>query len=235
MIDLTQINLEDVKFKLYERLKPSGWADKLKTFILSDAFDSILMQLLSEVKANDRFTPTLKQVFRAFEECPYDDLKVVMIGQDPYSQVNVADGIAYSANNGTFTPPALRFIFKEIEATVYPKGGYIWNTDLARWSNQGILLINTAFTTPIGKIGKHYAIWHPFIAFLLDILSSHKPGITYVFMGKVAKEWAEYIPDNNNKLYTTHPSSASHTLKEHWDSDDLFNKINEFLIHKITW
>lgn len=76
------INLDDIKAKLYEKLKPSGWGDKLKTFIMSDDFDKILRKLSSEVKDGQRFTPVLKQVFRAFEECPYKDLKVVMIGQD---------------------------------------------------------------------------------------------------------------------------------------------------------
>lgn len=76
------VNLDEIKAKLYEKLKPSGWGDKLKTFIMSDDFDKILRKLLAEVKDGQRFTPVLKQVFRAFEECPYKDLKVVMIGQD---------------------------------------------------------------------------------------------------------------------------------------------------------
>jgi uracil DNA glycosylase len=79
---LSTVNLEEVKTKLYEKLKPSGWGDKLKTFILSDDFDKILQYLLNESKSGKHFTPVLKQVFRAFEECPYNELKVVMIGQD---------------------------------------------------------------------------------------------------------------------------------------------------------
>jgi len=76
------VNLQDVQQKLYERLKPSGWADKLKMFLLSDDFSRILKRLYDEATAGKRFTPQLKQVFRAFEECPYKDLKVVIIGQD---------------------------------------------------------------------------------------------------------------------------------------------------------
>lgn len=77
-----EVNLDEVKMKLYDRLKLSGWGDKLRTFILSDAMDSILAQLLKEAREGERFTPPLKSVFRAFEECPYKDLKVVIIGQD---------------------------------------------------------------------------------------------------------------------------------------------------------
>mgnify|MGYP003648314847 CR=1 FL=1 len=82
MRQLNTINLEDIKIKLYEKLKPSGWGDKLKTFILSEDFDKILMALLKDAQEGKRFTPQIKQLFRAFEECPYNELKVVMIGQD---------------------------------------------------------------------------------------------------------------------------------------------------------
>ena len=79
---MSGVNLEDVQQKLYEKLVPSGWGNKLKTFILSDDFRSILETLLQESQAGNRFTPVIKQLFRAFEECPYDDLKVVVINQD---------------------------------------------------------------------------------------------------------------------------------------------------------
>ncbi len=76
------VNLEDVKIKLYNKLKPSGWGDKLKTFLMSSDFDKILVSLMTETQQGKRFTPPLKQVFRAFEECPYNKLSIVMIGQD---------------------------------------------------------------------------------------------------------------------------------------------------------
>ena len=82
MSNLESVNIQEVQAKLYERLKPSGWGDKLKGFLLSDDFNRILSTLLIEAKDGKRFTPVVKQLFRAFEECPYDKLKVVMIGQD---------------------------------------------------------------------------------------------------------------------------------------------------------
>jgi uracil-DNA glycosylase len=82
MSTLPNVNLEEVRAKLYERLKESGWGDKLKTFFLSNDFKNILDTLLKERNESKRFTPPLKQVFRAFECCPLKDLKVVMIGQD---------------------------------------------------------------------------------------------------------------------------------------------------------
>lgn len=242
---LETVNLPEIRQKLYERLKPSGWANKLKTFLLSDDFDKILKQLLKEAKEGRRFTPLVRQIFRAFEECPYDKLQVVIMGQDPYPHPPreeggppVADGIAFSCSNTGKPEASLRYIFKEIEDTIYPDG-YTWDPDLARWSNQGVLLLNVALTTTIGSVGQHYKLWQPFLAFLFDILMYHNPGIVYVFMGKEAQKWMGSIPDNNWKLKCSHPASAAHNNAERWDSGDIFNEINRILNKnnntKINW
>jgi uracil-DNA glycosylase len=223
--------------KLYERLKPSGWGDKLKTFILSDDFEKILKKLLAEARDGQRFTPVLKQVFRAFEECPYDKLKIVMMGQDPYAYppklgalLPTADGIAFSCANTGKPEASLRYMFKEIEDTVYPLEGYTWDPDLKRWSNQGMLIINCAFTTTLNKVGTHYALWQPFLAFLFDVLTFQNSGLIYMFLGKKAQEWAESVPENNFKLIASHPASAAHQELEKWDSQDIFNKVS-----KLAW
>ena len=235
---LNEINLSEVKDKLYEKLKPSGWGDKLKTFIVSDDFDKILKFLLAEAQAGKRFTPVLKQVFRAFEQCQFKDLKVVMVGQDPYPHIGVADGIAFSCSNLGVVQPSLKFMFKEIENTVYPDG-YRWDPDLTRWSNQGVLLLNSSLTTTIGKVGQHYVIWQPFIAFLFDLLSHHYPNLVYVFMGKKAQEYMDYVTDTSVKIITSHPASAAHQQSERWESNDMFNKVNQKLkdqnLKTIVW
>lgn len=239
MSNLESVNLEEVQMKLYERLKPSGWGDKLKGFLLSDDFHKILKSLLAEARDNRRFTPVIKQLFRAFEECPYRDLKVVMIGQDPYPYPGVADGIAFSCGNDGKVQASLRYMFKEIEDTVYPNQGYTWDPDLARWSKQGILMLNIALTTTINRVGQHYILWQPFLAYLFDILSFNNPDLVYVFMGKKAQEWAKSIPDNNWKLMCSHPASAAHQNQEKWDSGNIFNKTSDIVLkhykYKIVW
>jgi len=238
MSTLNTVNLDEIKLKLFEKLKPSGWADKLKTFIMSEDFDKILKQLLKEAQQGNRFTPVVKQLFRAFEECPYKDLKVVMIGQDPYPHINAADGIAFSCSNLNKIEASLKYMYQELESTVY-KDGFTWDPDLKRWSNQGILMLNSSLTTTINKVGQHYKIWQPFIAFVLDILMYNNPGIIYVFMGKKAQEWADSIPDNNFKIMTSHPASAAHAQLEKWDSGDMFNKVSVLVKQqfneKIVW
>ena len=232
------VDLAEVQLKLYEKLKPSGWGDKLKGFLLSDDFKSILTVLLKESKEGDRFTPVIKNLFRAFEECPYNELKIVMLGQDPYPKQNTADGISFSCSNGDI-PASLRYIFREIEDTVYPDGGYVWDPDLKRWSNQGILMLNTALTTTVNQTGRHYALWQPFIAYVLDILAFQNSGLIYAFIGKIAQKWQTSVASNNYKLLATHPASASYAGDEKWDSDDLFNKINDICYKqfktKVVW
>ncbi len=239
---MNTVNIKDTQQKLYEKLKPSGWSDKLKMFLLGDEMTVILTSLLKQSQDGNHFTPKLKQVFRAFEECPYKDLKVIVIGQDPYPWVyqgtTVADGIAFSCGNTQNLQPSLKYIFKEIEDTMHLEK-YESNPDLTRWSNQGILLLNTALTTTVNKVGVHYLVWQPFIAFLFDMLTFSNPGLIYVFLGGKAKEWSVSVPANNFKLFATHPASAAHSNLERWGSEDLFNKISELCYkqynYKIKW
>lgn len=236
---LNGVDLDQVKLKIYEKLKPSGWGDKLKTFIMSDDFSIILKYLLKDAREGKRFTPQLKQVFRAFEECPYDKLKVVMMGQDPYPYAGVADGISFSGANINKVEASLRYMFQEVQEQMYPDGGYVWDPDLKRWSNQGILMLNVAFTTTINKVGTHYLIWQPFLAFLFDVLAFQNSSLIYVFLGKKAQEWAESVPDNNWKLFASHPASAAHMDAEKWNSDQVFKKTSDLVYkaykEKIIW
>ena len=229
LLSMTTIDLEEIKIKLYQKLKPSGWADVLKTFILSDDFDKILQELLRQSQDGKRFTPMVKYLFRAFEECPYDKTNVIILGQDPYPLPNVADGIAFSCSNDNYIQPSLKFIHKEIQDTMYPGEEYNKITDLKAWSNQGVLLINTAFTTTVNKVGSHYKLWEPFMSFLLDVIQYDKPELIYAFLGKKAQEWSISIPETNDKYLRTHPASAAHNKQDSWHSDYLFKRINDSL------
>ncbi len=238
MVDLNNVDLNEVKSKLYENLKASGWGDKLKTFILSSEFQSILENLLYEAQQGKRFSPPVKQIFRAFEQCPIDKVKVVFISQDVYTQPYVADGIPFSCSNTGRPESPLKYIFKAIEDTVYTEG-YNPDPDLARWSNQGVLMLNCALTTTIHKIGAHYDLWKPFLSFLFDYLLINKPGLIYVFIGRKSEEWMDLLPEDALKLTVSHPASASYKELPFWDCKNIFNEINSMLVkqnnEKITW
>jgi len=231
-------DLKEIRTKIYESLRKSGWADKLKSHLLSEEFIETLEYLLKESLEGRRFTPKVQQMFRAFVECPYKDLKVVVIGQDPYPQPGVADGISFSCSNDGKVQASLRYMFKEIEDTVYPEG-YEWNPDLKRWANQGILMLNTALTCEIGNIGSHYKTWDPFTKFLLDVLNNSNNGLIYAFLGNKSGEWAKHVSEEHYKLFATHPASAAYKKQQVWDSNDLFNRVNHILEgnngEKIVW
>ena len=227
------MNLEEIKQKMFDKLEPSGWGRVLKSFIFSGDFDNILTRLYTLSQEDKRFTPPLKQVFRAFEECPYDKLQIVIVGQDPYPTFGVADGIAFSCGNTKQLQPSLRFILDEVNRTVYKGHPGSLAPDLTRWSNQGILMLNTALTVEVGKVGSHYDIWKQFTAYLLDWLNNYNPGLVYVYMGKKAEDWSEMTSDSNNiKYFVKHPASAAYNGSK-WNSNDLFIKIMKD--NQITW
>lgn len=229
-----KLNSQEYALKLYEMLKPSGWHDLLKGFLLSEDFTKIITTLEECVTDGKRFTPPLRQVFNAFIECPLKDTKVIILGQEPYPQIHVADGKAFSCGNTNKPEASLRYIFKAINTTVYEGKADVakFDPNLGRWSKQGVLLLNTALTTEIGKIGKHYDIWQPFITYLVDMLNNNEKVFTWVFMGKKAQELEDLVDDilNDTKiLKCSHPASAAYSKESNWDCNDVFNKINTCL------
>lgn len=224
-----KLDIEEIKDKIYAKLKPSGWARVLKSFIYSSDFDSIVLTLAKQSRDGKRFTPTMKNWFRAFEECPYDELKVVIIGQDPYPGINQADGIAFSLSEAEEMQPSLKFMLEAVNRTVYNNVNASRGMDLKRWSNQGVLLLNTALTTNIGKVGQHYLVWRPFLAYLFDWLTWNNNGLVYIYMGKKAEEWSDAVNDNNYKLFVSHPASASYNYLEQWDCKDIFQQTSDIL------
>lgn len=224
-----QINLEEIKDKLIEKLIPSGWATKLRGFLQSSDFDKVLDTLYKMRESGKRFTPPLKQVFRAFEECPTNKLKVIMIGQDPYPHFGVADGLAFSCSNTRKPQPSLQKIFEAVNTTLYYGEEFPdHDPDLTRWANQGVLLLNTALTCEIDKVGSHYPVWKEFIAYTMDIINFSDGGLIFVLMGKQAQELEGLIGEHHYIIKTTHPAYASYT-KQLWDCENMFNEINRII------
>lgn len=228
----TNIDINDLKEKLNAKLVKSGWSRVLRGFIFSSDFDNILLTLIKDSQEDRRFTPPLKYLFKAFEETPYDDLKVVMVGQDPYPGIDQSDGVAFSCSTQDKPLPSLRYILDAVNRTVY-KDEYYSGTlvstdiDLKRWSNQGILMLNSALTCTIGKPGSHSELWKPMMAYLFDYLNSYNPGLTYVFMGKKAEENSIHLGENCNKLFVSHPASAAYSHLKEWNCKDVFNNASD--------
>lgn len=230
------VDLKEIQEKLAEGLKPSGWYPLLRGFLCSSDFEKILNSLHDKRAEGKRFTPPLKQVFRAFETCPLDELKVVVIGQDPYPFKDVADGISFSCGNTGRPQASLRHIFKALDETVYKDQKVEHNPDLTRWANQGVLMLNKALTTEIDKIGVHMDIWRDFIFYVVDMLNLSRTGLVFLLMGKMAWELEDVIGESHKVIKVKHPASASYSGGT-WDCQDCFNEVNRLLTtdKKIIW
>lgn len=219
-----EIDVSLVKVKLSECFLKHDWK-VLDTFIHSIEFQIVIEELIQEHNLGYKFTPRLIESFNGIVKCPSNDVKVLMIGQDPYPQLGVADGISFSCSKKMKEQPSLKHIFNEVEK-LYPNG-YDRNPNLERWSNQGVIMLNTALTCRVGKIGSHYGIWKNFIAFFLEYINRcHKDCIT-VLLGKKAEEWNQYL-HNHDVIRVTHPASAAYSGGK-WNSNNLFGTINEKL------
>lgn len=237
-------SIAEIRSKLIEKLRPSGWAGFLKAHLQSSDFESLISFLVDEHMEGRGFTPAFKQLFRAFELCPVDQVKVVLMGQDPYPQPKVADGVAFSCSNTGKPEVSLRYILGAIEDTVpfedrAPIADEVHRFNLDRWSSQGVLVLNTALTTEIGKAGKHVQKWEPFMQYLVDMLNFQQSGLVWMLMGKQAQGYESLIGEHHAIVTSTHPAYAAYQKTAKWNCNDIFNKANTELLkykkEKIMW
>ena len=168
-----------------------------------------LIKVVNKLKTMNNFTPAFNLVFRAFKVCKYTDLKIIMLLQDPYCQKSVATGIALGNKEGTSDKnlsPSLNIVKEASINFEIPHNSIIFDPTLESWCKQGILMLNTALTTEVGKTGSHTMIWRGFISKLLRNISEYNSGIIYVLFGEQAKTFKPYIGKNNIILEEKHPS-----------------------------
>lgn len=171
--------------------------------------------------------PSKDKVFKAFTLCPYNELKVVMVGYDPYPQKDVATGVLFGNKVDTETlSPSLQVIKDSLleDSISYP---IKFDPTLESWARQGVLMLNSALTVEAYKTGSHTMLWRPFISKLLQNLSYYYPGIIYVLFGEQAKTFRPYIGTNNTILTSFHPSYFARQNKRM--SPEIFQTINKVL------
>ena len=170
------------------------------------------VKIMNWLKTTDSSTlcPSIKNVFKAFKLCSYNECKVIFVGQDPFPQKGVAQGILFG--NSSDTPedklsPSLKVVKESVINFDIPHNLITFDPTLESWAKQGILMLNSALTTEVGKVGIHTLKWRPFIGSFLKNMSEKNPGIIYVFFGSQAKSLNTYINNNNNyKLFIEHPA-----------------------------
>lgn len=154
--------------------------------------------------------PSYGDIFKAFNLCPYNDLKVVCIGQDPYPQMGIATGILFGNKCETSEDklsPSLKIIKGAVIDLEVPHNCISFDNSLEGWEKQGILMINSALTVEENKPGSHSLIWRPFISSLLTRLSEINSGIIYVLFGKQAQSFEYFINQKSNTVIkSVHPA-----------------------------
>jgi uracil-DNA glycosylase len=185
-----------------------SWKAALKEEFTSSYFLELTKFVRSQYAHNQIF-PAGKDIFNAFDCCPFDSVKVVIIGQDPYHNVGQAHGLCFSVNDGIEFPPSLVNIFKEIERDLQIKMPLSGN--LTRWAEQGVLLLNATLTVEAHKAGSHQGKgWEKFTDAAIRALNEQREGIVYLLWGNYAQQKASFVDQSRNLvLKSVHPSPLS--------------------------
>jgi len=209
-----------------------SWKEVLKEEFKKEYFQKLTNFVKEEYK-NGKIYPAGNQIFRAFNECPFDKVKVVIIGQDPYHTPGVANGLAFSVNPDKRIPPSLVNIYKELKADSNeepPRNG-----DLSRWAKQGVLLLNATLTVKESLAGSHQKKgWEQFTDAVIKILSEKKENLVFFLWGAYAQKKGLVI-DNTKHLVieSAHPSPFS--ADRGFFGSKPFSRANEHLkTHKIS-
>ncbi|MEG2348881.1 MAG: uracil-DNA glycosylase [Clostridia bacterium] len=181
----------------------------------------------SEYEKKDIFPPK-KNIFFALQNTPYESVKVVIIGQDPYHGEGEAHGMAFSVNKGVKVPPSLKNIYKELNRDLglkIPNNGY-----LLKWAKQGVLLLNSVLTVQKNMPASHQGMgWEIFTDNIIKKLNEKEDGIVFLLWGNFAKKKQELITNPKHLVLTSsHPSPFS--VKYGFEGCGHFSKVNEYLI-----
>lgn len=213
----------------------STWQYALQDEFAKLYFEQLTITVRDQYQTNKVFPPA-KNIFQAFNLCPFDKVKVVIVGQDPYHGVGQANGLSFAVNDGIPLPPSLKNIFKEIENDLGIKT--LDSGDLSRWAKQGVLMLNSVLTVIAHKPASHAGIgWEDFTDSVIQTLNNKRENIVYMLWGKYAQEKGAVINKNKNLVLTSaHPSPFSAT---NFFGNHHFSKCNQYLkehnLEPIDW
>lgn len=202
------------------------WKKELHSEFEKPYFEQLTDFVRSEYKNKEIF-PIGKNIFRAFDLTPYEEVKVVILGQDPYHGPGQANGLCFSVNQGVSFPPSLRNIFKELQSDIdvaRPVDG-----DLSNWARQGVLLLNATLTVQAYKAGSHQGKgWEEFTDSIIKLLNENRKGIVYMLWGSYAQRKANFVDEERNLvLKSPHPSPLS--AHRGFFGNHHFSKANAYL------
>tara|TARA_R100000951_G_C2631491_1_gene177786 strand:- start:10 stop:726 length:717 start_codon:yes stop_codon:yes gene_type:complete len=211
------------------------WYPLLEPIVTSDYFKKVITQIKKQKAMGLKIYPDTKVTFRAFKMCQFADVKVVILGQDPYHDGS-ATGLAFAnSDQSPRMSPSLHWITKAIEHD-YDTLCVNFDVTLEEWANQGVLLLNTALTVVSGNAGSHVALWDKFTKDFIQHLSEQKDNVIFVLWGKYAQGYAKYIKGNNKIVTAPHPAADAYTGgRAGFHTSGTFRNINSFLPGPIKW
>lgn len=213
------------------------WAPILQEQVSKDYFKS-LNSFVDKAYRNATCYPAKEDIFKALQQTCFNDLRVVIIGQDPYHDKGQANGLSFSVKDTVAHPPSLKNIFKELESDLgiaIPKSG-----NLERWATQGVLLLNATLTVAAHKPASHQKKgWETFTDAIISGISTHKNGVVFLLWGGFAKKKAKKIDvSKHHVLSSGHPSPLS-ANRGYWFGNKHFSLTNEYLVSQgktpINW
>lgn len=205
----------------------SSWKSVLASEFEKPYFEQLINFVKAEYATNVCY-PKGSQIFSAFDHCNFDDVKVVIIGQDPYHGPNQANGLCFSVNDGIPFPPSLQNIFKEISTDLslpMPSTG-----NLERWADQGVLLLNATLTVRQSEAGSHQKKgWETFTDAVIKKVSDEKSNVIFLLWGGFAQKKASLIDSSKHLILNSgHPSPLS-ANRGFWFGNKHFSKANAYL------
>ena len=206
-----------------------GWKKHLEDEFSKDYFQKLIAFVKSEYKSNKVYPPG-RLIFNAFDQCPFEKLKVVILGQDPYHGPGQAHGLCFSVADGVPFPPSLKNIFKEINLDTGAPIPELGN--LERWAQQGVLLLNATLTVRAHLAGSHQRKgWEQFTDAVIHKINDLTDGVVFILWGNYAIRKGEFIDKNKHLVLTSvHPSPLS--ASRGFFGNKQFSKANEYLKNK---
>lgn len=212
----------------WEQQIGTKWTNVLTPLLRSPYMHKVMLDTSLEYKLENTTTyPDQKNIFKAFKDTPFEELKVVILGQDPYHDGR-AIGLAF-ANSEEYKEkpsPSLRRIRQQT-----PSFGVGTSVDLSEWTSQGVLLLNTALTVTKGKPGSHLDRWKKFTEETIRLISENHSGLIFMLWGKPAQQYKTFINENLHYiLEAEHPVAGQYQGNRPWDSKNCFEVANEILL-----
>jgi uracil-DNA glycosylase len=229
---------EQQQDKLSKVQLEESWKISLAPFLLSPQMDNLRDFLFQEKQAQKIIYPPSKQIFSALNTTPLADVKVVILGQDPYHGPNQANGLSFSVQKGIALPPSLRNIFHELHTDLgipAPRHG-----DLTKWATQGVLLLNSVLTVEAGQPTSHQKQgWEAFTDEVIDVLNEQREHVVFILWGAYAQRKGQRINrDKHLVLTAAHPSPLA-ANRGGFFGCKVFSKTNQYLkqhgIEPIDW